>query len=236
MPSLRIETFPATALTQPGLRHGDQPGHGITIASRDPRVMYDVLRPGVNLVILHRALPKSVRGARMRPLLEAAPFCAVVQGPPEEVADRMESCLPARIPFDFLQDMSDLAQSFALVDSHSRRKRSGHVRMRLEGLTHDGCKKWHADFVGLRLLCTYSGPGTEWLPLPGGAATARGLGRQPPSASAMRMPTAAVAILKGEAYPDNANNGCIHRSPPAGPGKRARLLLCIDQAERNLDT
>jgi hypothetical protein len=43
----------------------------------------------------------------------------------------------------------------------------------------------------------------------------------------------AVAILKGEAYPGNAGAGCIHRSPPAGPGRRARLLLCIDQTKWN---
>jgi len=87
--------------------------------------------------------------------------------------------------------------------------------------------------VGLRLLCSYWGPGTEWLPLVGGAPAARALKADALPSEASQIATRAVAILKGEGFPGNAGFGCIHRSPPAGPGERARLLLCIDEPGRN---
>ena len=145
---------------------------------------------------------------------------------PSATSCRSNSRPPHR---DLLLDLTDLAQFFAALDNDAPS-----VRVRLEALTHDGCSRWHADAIGLRLLCTYRGPGTQWLPLDGGAATARAIGHDAPPCSAAEFPTGAVAILKGEGYPDNPGAGCIHRSPPAGPGRRARLLLCIDQTKWNL--
>lgn len=197
---LRIETFPDAALTPPLPVADGLPSRAVRVASRDPTVMYAMHRPDVNLVIPHCDLPKILRGARLRPLLDAAPFTAVVQGRPEELADRLADCLPVPAPFDLLLDFSELVLVFSMLD-----RRHAHVRLRLEALTHDGCKKWHADHIGLRLLCTYHGPGTEWLSLDGGAAAARALGRDVPHGLAMRMPTTAVAILKGETYPSNVN-------------------------------
>jgi hypothetical protein len=31
------------------------------------------------------------------------------------------------------------------------------LRLRLERIDHDGCRKWHQDWTSLRLLCTYRG-------------------------------------------------------------------------------
>ena len=38
------------------------------------------------------------------------------------------------------------------------------VTLRLETTATDGCRRFHIDHTHLRLLCTYRGPGTEWLP------------------------------------------------------------------------
>jgi hypothetical protein len=154
----------------------------------------------------------------------------VAEGAPDAVADLLSQRLPAPAPPDLLLDLTDLAHAFAMVDRGGTT-----VRVRLEALTHDGCSRLHADAIGLRLLCTYRGPATEWLPLDGGAGTARAIPRDaPPPCMPARLGTGSVAILKGEAYPGNESGGCIHRSPPAGPGPRARLLLCIDQTRWNL--
>ncbi len=54
-------------------------------------------------------------------------------------------------------DFRRLGRRFAKLTS------SPIVRMRLEHVTDDCCRKFDVDAVGLRLVCTYAGPGTEWI-------------------------------------------------------------------------
>ena len=76
------------------------------------------------------------------------------------------------------------------------------VRMRFEHVIDDSCRKFHIDAVGLRLLCTYAGAGTEWV---NNGGTVR------------RMATMEVGVFKGSAYPDGAPR-VLHRSPPLSAG------------------
>jgi hypothetical protein len=232
MTALCIESFPPTALSVPPhdtIEPDGLPTRCVAIAARHPAVLPAIHRPEVNLAVWDRAVPPSLAGDALDTLMHAAPFTVIAEAPPRAIGSALSERLPAPAAADLLGDITDLALFFAALDGDARS-----VRVRLEALTHDGCSRWHADAIGLRLLCTYRGPGTEWLPLDGGAATARGIGRDRPPCAAAALPTGAVAILKGEGHPGNQGAGCIHRSPPAGPGKRARLLLCIDQTQWNL--
>ena len=230
MTGIRIETFPSSALTSGTIGYDGMPDRSVTIASNHPGVLMDIHRPGVNLAIWQRPLPATLRGKALQSLMRLAPFTVVAVGTPLELADRLAEQLPGPVPVDLMLDLADLAAGFLVLDGGGAR-----ARVRLEALVHDGCKKWHADAVGLRMLCTYCGGGTQWLPIDGGAPAARALNGATPSGHIGQLPTGAIAVLKGERYPDNEGNGCIHRSPPAGPGARARLLLCIDQTEWNLE-
>lgn len=225
---LRIESFPDAALGDDRFGADSLPSRGITVAAADPFVLASIHRHGVNLAIFHRPLPRGVSAASLQSLLSVAPFTLTASGPPETVATQIAKRAPALVPAPLLEDMADLAAFFEILDDQS-----GTVRVRLEALDHNGCSRWHADAVGLRLLCTYCGPGTQWLSMVGGAPAARAMGREPPKQAVQHIPAGAVAVLKGEAYPDNAENGCIHRSPPAGG--RVRLLLCIDQPRWDLE-
>lgn len=229
MPFLRIDGFPASAASPTPIGHDGLPAGGIAVSAGNPMVLGDIHRSGVHLAVWHRDLPDSLTTAMLRPLMAAAPFTLTAIGTPDELTDQIVGRAPAPIPGPLLVDIADLAWLFAVLDDHRDR-----VRIRLEALTHDGCTKWHADQVGLRLLCTYQGAGTQWLCMGGGASAAQSMTKPPLTRATHRLPTGAIAILKGERYPDNGGNGCIHRSPPAGPGRRARLLLCIDQPTWNL--
>lgn len=232
MTALCIETFPPTALAPPPQNTSEPDGLPIScvaIAARHPAVLAAIHRPEVNLAVWDRDLPPSLTGNALDRLMRAAPFTAIAEGAPREIGPLLSAHLPAAAPADLRGDITDLALFFAALDNEAKA-----VRVRLEALTHDGCCRWHADAIGLRLLCTYRGPGTKWLPLGGGAATARSIGRGAPPCAAGELPTGAVAILKGEGHPGNQGAGCIHRSPQAGPGEQARLLLCIDQIQWNL--
>jgi hypothetical protein len=189
-------------------------------------VLHEILRPDANLAVWERDLQEGL-GASLAPLVEAAPFTAVAEDLPETAVTALAAKLPMPAPRDLLHDIRCLATLFAAVAGTG-----GAVRLRLEAIIGPACHRWHADAIGLRLLCTYRGPGTEWLPLAGGARTARALDPKALPTERGRIATGAAAILKGERFPGNAGFGLIHRSPPAGPGERARLLLCLDEPGR----
>lgn len=181
-------------------------------------------QPGLRLASLRRSLPRAVR--RAASVLAETPFSLTAEDRPAAAAALVAEAAPRPLGLALRLDIRRLAQGFAeLIGSDI-------VRIRLEALVGDGCARWHADAVGLRLLCTYHGPGTEWLDLPGGAATARALPIGGFGAGARRLRAGDVAILKGEDYPGQAGQGCIHRSPPRRGRADARLLLCIDEPGR----
>lgn len=226
MAGLTLEAFPEAGIAPP--LHPDAPPRqrAVAVSGAEPEVLLEVLRPEVNLAVWHRTLPDALT-AGLRPLTDAAPFTAVVEDEPERAVDALAAKLPAAAPIDLLVDIHRLAPAFAAIADTGTA-----VRIRLEAITGPACHRWHADAVGLRLLCTYRGPGTEWLPIAGGARAARGIDPKALPCERGRVATGAAAILKGEGFPGNAGFGCIHRSPPAGPGERARLLLCIDEPGR----
>ncbi len=199
------------------------PAGPCAVNGASPEALLEILRPEVNLAIWARETPPFLR----RPLarLVAMPFQVTVESVPDALPDVLAARLPRHVPPELLLDIRGLAIAFATIARHAL------LRARLEVVTGHACPRFHADAVGLRLLCTYRGAGTQWLALPGGAAAARGLGEET-IPQPENLPAGAAAILKGEGYPGNAGRGCIHRSPPMPPGAPARLLLCLDEAGR----
>ena len=106
------------------------------------------------------------------------------------------------------------------------------VTMRLETTDQDGCPRFHTDRTHLRLLCTYLGPGTEWLrddqanreAQLAGAPNSEILLTDEPS----QLGRFWVGLLKGSAFPGNSLNGLIHRSPPSQGLGVNRVLFCLD--------
>ncbi len=87
------------------------------------------------------------------------------------------------------------------------------LRIRLEIVTTDACRRFHADRVTLRLLVTLHGPGTQWI------------GTADPDAIE-QVPTGAVAVFKGRLLVEDP--AILHRSPPIAGTGRHRLMLAID--------
>jgi hypothetical protein len=107
------------------------------------------------------------------------------------------------------------------------------VRVKLEVEREDRCRYFHTDRVGLRLLCTYRGPGTEWVPDDFVERAALGRGDNaaivPDPHRVERLAPFWVGLFKGDLHPDCPGGGCIHRSPPIGHRRNtARILLTID--------
>jgi len=92
--------------------------------------------------------------------------------------------------------------------------------VRLEGTL---CPRFHIDRVGVRLLCTYRGPGTQW-----GRRDALLPTDRPPASPVGQARAFDVLLLKGSTWPENAHLGAVHRSPAPGRDSPPRLLLSID--------
>lgn len=104
------------------------------------------------------------------------------------------------------------------------------LRVRLETVSSNACRLFHSDLVALRLITTYRGPGTEWLPA--GAVDPRAVSRRENQhvldySALGRLGTGDVALMKGDRYPGHVGAGLMHRSPPVGPA-HPRIVLAID--------
>ncbi|MDP2881061.1 MAG: DUF1826 domain-containing protein [Azonexus sp.] len=112
------------------------------------------------------------------------------------------------------------------------------IGLRLEVVGQAMCPRLHVDRVGIRLLCTYRGPGSEWVEDASvdrrflGAAS----GGRPDEASGLLLaghrieaiPPFAVALLKGSLWQGNGGRGIVHRSPAVAPSEAPRILLAMD--------
>jgi hypothetical protein len=109
--------------------------------------------------------------------------------------------------------------------------------LRIDSTDARTCPRFHVDNVALRMLCTYRGPGTDWLDdvdinrhkLGAGA---EGLsddasGLYCARAAIRNAATYDVVLLKGEHWPGNEGFGAVHRSP-AVPAGKTRLLVSWD--------
>lgn len=100
-----------------------------------------------------------------------------------------------------------------LVRRHAALTGEDRLRLRLEVIETDACRRFHADFVTLRLLCTYVGPGTQWCRIDAADAICE-------------VPTGAVGVFKGRLLLDPPT--ILHRSPPISATGERRLVLTID--------
>lgn len=112
------------------------------------------------------------------------------------------------------------------------------IGFRLEILGKAMCPRFHVDRVGIRLLCTYRGPGTEWvedasldrrfLGIASGGKPDEHSGLLLEGHSIETIPAFSVALLKGSLWQGNAGRGIVHRSPLLPSNGGPRILLAMD--------
>jgi len=122
-------------------------------------------------------------------------------------------------------DIRSIVEDFMLA-THAKE-----VLLSFSVVATDMCRFFHADKNKLRLLCTYVGQGTLWLPNSNvgrhhlGAGINRDIILDPLQVHQANQLD--VLILKGDIWPDNSLGGAVHRSPALGVGEK-RLLLKLD--------
>jgi len=111
--------------------------------------------------------------------------------------------------------------------------RGAHAYVSLASVVGSSCNQLHLDNVGLRMLTTYAGAGTEWLS-PGETAAWK---RDPccwRPEGLHRLETGHVVLMKGAAHPHCEGEGLVHRSPRHETGDAPRLLFRICDGEYHL--
>jgi hypothetical protein len=117
-----------------------------------------------------------------------------------------------------------IADVFELAQRYCSILKLDHLEVRLEMITTNSCRKFHADYVRARLITTYVGAGTDWLDSEDAARVKQGL--EPLHINSLRAGD--VGLFKGKLA---TKTPAIHRSPPiTGTGQR-RLLLVLNPPE-----
>lgn len=111
-----------------------------------------------------------------------------------------------------IANIGDLADHFAKV------MRISFLRLRVDKITHNACRKFHVDALTARLICTYRGTGTQYGEAYGAADPKR----------VFTTPTGAPIMLRGSLWPVNPSSNLLHRSPPIEGYGQTRFVLVLD--------
>lgn len=111
-----------------------------------------------------------------------------------------------------IADISNLAQCFAVL------MRAPYLRLRLQAVTTNACRKFHRDAIAGRLVCTYRGTGTQYGTSDKGDDPTR----------VFTVPTGAPVLFRGTLWPTDPPSGLLHRSPPIEGTGETRLVLVLD--------
>lgn len=196
-------------------------------ALSDLTALYD---DAVSVVVLRRPVDTEIHRFVTEALAEDTParlFRLDAVSP--DLADLFPAVANAPGARAFTEEIRMLAQVYAdLLDVEQ-------LGLRITVTRGAMCPRFHVDRVGMRLVCTYQGPGTEWLDhgdvnrsrighAAGGLPDAEsGLIRS--GALIKQTSPFEVGLFKGERWEGNTGRGAVHRSPSGGA---RRVLLTLE--------
>jgi hypothetical protein len=205
-------------------------------------VLHEIRTKGINLCIWQRENKPYWHAAIETILTNPRSLALDLTAPtPTEVAEQLCSFLgvdsyAAKFSLtSFGTDVATLAVLFATVSGVKR------PRLRLTREEDGGCVLFHPDTPSLRMICTYAGPGTQWLEndnVRRQELGSRGRSHEAATDAAVIDParirtisTGHVVLFKGQLWPGEEENALIHRSPPIHSRGDYRILLRVDPSD-----
>ncbi|MAQ18694.1 MAG: hypothetical protein CMN30_28350 [Sandaracinus sp.] len=188
-----------------------------------------------DIVVLRRELPAPVRAEATRlcdfgPVFRFRHGFAVSELDERGAQGLFASMVDGALRDQLRRDVVALAREWAGLTGRR------HAQATLSLVDTDECRKLHYDYVDLRVVCTYQGPGTWLAPEAALDRTALGRGDDADHANGRICPDPArlvqagagdIVFMKGKSWGPGAR-GAIHRSPSIeGTGIR-RLVLKVD--------
>ncbi|RZV18537.1 DUF1826 domain-containing protein [Aliarcobacter butzleri] len=193
---------------------------------KQPTVLSDIYKEEINIAIWQRQKQFSVKE-----------FLALNPTFKKEMILTPQDAY-SRVSESFNNNMSEVSEDIALlVDMFCYLFELKQVGMRLKVLDKAMCPKFHVDKVPCRLVTTYQGTATEWLPhelvdqtklgwgCNGLADCESGLYKS--ESDIQQLNCGDVALIKGTLWEGNENAGLVHRSPELITNEK-RLILTLD--------
>ena len=205
---------------------------GRSIEGSQLDVLTDIYQEYTNIAIWLRSLANALIEAA-NSILDTNPTLQVslVVTPQDAKATVMKALGSTPMAVTLSEDIAQLVDMFCCLFDI---KRAG---VRLTALDRAMCPRFHVDRVPCRLVTTYQGVATEWLPHQAADRSKLGIGNQGKpdeqsglfnsAADIQQLCRGDVALLKGESWEGNQGAGLIHRSPQL-PDEKRRLLLTLD--------
>lgn len=222
-PNAALKTTVSKAAALKPLRHHSQ--------STDPLVFADIYQEDINIVTWKRDLSLSLQNAINSLLIAKLDLQLSVAVTPKTVSTRLRDAFGSNEQSELVDNIAELVDIFCYLLETSQ------TGLRLNALDRAMCPKFHVDRVPCRLVTTYQGIATQWLPHNVVDRTKLGLGSKGLADNEsgiyqhhddiQQIDCGDVAILKGETWINNENAGLVHRSPALAEGEK-RLLLTLD--------
>lgn len=205
-----------------------------TVVSNNFADLSRIYEDGVNLCLIERPLPAAIEQFVYRALQDVGSI--ELSQPADPLHFDFNRLWPsaANLPGyqDWLTDLEMLVSAFCELFG---RREAG---LRIRNLDKAMCPRFHVDRVPARMICSYGGIGTEWLPEYALDRAKLGMGGcgLPDAESGLiadptairQMPAYAVGLMKGENWEGNEGHGLVHRSPQPTAVQPRRLLLTLD--------
>ncbi|PTO66445.1 DUF1826 domain-containing protein [Vibrio splendidus] len=200
-------------------------------ASEQPTVLADIYQSDINIAVWQRQFDEDLTMAISEFIASNPSFSKSVSVSPENALDKLEFATDGTASKALLENMAELVDMFCCLFDLEE------VGLRLAVLNKAMCPRFHFDQVPCRLVTTYHGVATQWLPNESvdRSKLGRGSNGQFDSISGLyahesdiqQMVSGDVALLKGERWSGNENAGLVHRSPVTSSDE-TRLLLTLD--------
>lgn len=197
---------------------------------KQPMVLSDIYQSEINIAIWQRKLPATLQNSVKEFLALNPTFQKEMVLTPQDAFSRISESFGNNM-IEFSEDIAELVDMFCYL---FELKEAG---MRLKVLDRAMCPKFHVDKVPCRLVTTYQGMATEWLPHELVDQTKLGWGCNglPDSESGLyqsesdiqQLDCGDVALIKGTLWGGNENAGLVHRSPELIANEK-RLILTLD--------
>lgn len=198
----------------------------------EPTIFTDIFREDVNIVIWQRCLSVSMQKIIQQILQSNVAIQVSMIVTQQNASLQISNSLPKdQVHSELVENIVELVDMFCYLFDLNK------IGLRLTALDHAMCPRFHVDRVPCRLVTTYHGVGTEWLPhqvvnrdhlysVDKSMSDAQsGLFKNISDICQLKM--GEVALLKGESWQGNENAGLVHRSPQVSVGEK-RLLLTLD--------
>lgn len=201
--------------------------HSNAAIGNDVKVLRDIHLNTKNIAVYQRGiepLKEELTQAIKRPLEYRA------SGTVKEITLSLNTYL-SKVLLGHMALLEDILNLLRLFEQLTK---ASSFRVLLANIGTTMCPRFHTDVNELRMLCTYVGPGTLWLPdyAVDRKAYLTGKGNQaivPDENLIRQVDTGDIVILKGALYP--GSTPILHRSPSIEKNGMERILLSIDTNE-----